>query len=301
MERIASGYQLAEAPLATDDGGVIFSDILGGGVRRWWPGTDEITIVVPRRRGVGGIVRHADGGLVVSGRDVSHIGIDLSAPPSAAAAAEGGGGGGGEARADRPATRTLFGAEGIAGINDLTVDPDGHVIVGLLHFRPFAGQSPVPGEYVRLESDGTTTLVMDGILWANGCAFSPDGGTFYGCDYHRGLVLACERRDDGTYTPSRIAAVSPSGQADGMAVDETGALWVALGSKGTIGRFRPDGQLDSELEVPARFVSSLCFGGRDGRDLFVTTPDTTEDPRLEGCVFHTRVDVAGLPLLPAVI
>ena len=41
MERIASGYQLAEAPVATDDGGVIFSDILGGGVYRWSPGNDR--------------------------------------------------------------------------------------------------------------------------------------------------------------------------------------------------------------------------------------------------------------------
>ena len=278
MERIASGYQLAEAPVATDDGGVIFSDILGGGVHRWSPGSGDVETVVPKRRGVGGIVRHEDGGLVLTGRDVIHVTID-----------------GPEART----SRVLYDAEGVAGINDLTVDPDGHVVVGLLHFRPFAGQPPVPGEFVRIEADGTTRVVMEGVQWANGCAFSPDGGTFYGCDYHRGLVLACERRDDGSYGTSRIAAVSPSGHADGMAVDETGALWVALGPHGTVGRFRPDGQLDSELDVPAKFVASLCFGGADGRDMFITTPDTTEDPRLDGCVFHTRVNVAGAPLLPA--
>src|SRR6266545_3521564 len=104
MERIASGYQLAEAPVATEDGGVIFSDVLGGGVHRWSPVTGKVETVVPKRRGVGGIVVHADGGLVVSGRDVSHI----------------------DEAGD---SRTLFAAEGIAGINDLTVDPDGHVIV----------------------------------------------------------------------------------------------------------------------------------------------------------------------------
>jgi sugar lactone lactonase YvrE len=279
MERIASGYQLAEAPVATADGGVIFSDILGGGVHRWSPATGDVTTVVPKRRGVGGIVWHEDGGLVLTGRDVIHLAIEGP---------------------DAGQSRVLYGAEGIAGINDLTVDPDGHVVVGLLHFRPFAGQPPVPGEYVRLEDDGSTRPVMEGILWANGCGYSPDGGTFYGCDYHRGLVLAAERHEDGSYGPSRIAAVSPSGHADGMAVDETGALWVALGAKGTVGRFTPDeGRLDTEVEVPARFVSSLCFGGADGRDMFVTTPDTTEDPRLDGCVFHTRVDVAGAPLLPA--
>jgi gluconolactonase len=284
MERIANGYQLAEAPLATADGGVIWSDVVGGGVRRWSPSTGEVEIVVPKRRGVGGIVRHADGGLVITGRDVIHI--DDPGP------------GGGPATTNR----TVWGAEDVAGINDLTVDPDGNLIVGLLHFRPFSGQSPVPGEFVSVTASSASTVVMDGIYWANGCAFSPDGSLFYGCDYHRGLVLAAERTVDGTYGSPRIAAVSPSGQADGMAVDETGALWVALGPKGTIGRFRPDdGGLDCELDVPAQFVSSLCFGGGDGRDMFITTPDTTEDPRLDGCVFRTRVDVAGTPLLPATL
>lgn len=280
MERIASGYQLAEAPIATADDGVIFSDILGGGVHRWSPGTGAVDTVVPKRRGVGGMVRHEDGGLVLTGRDVIHLAVEGP-------------------EAGTGASRVFYDAEGVAGINDLTVDPDGHVVVGRLHFRPFAGQPPVPGEFVRIEADGTTSPVLEGVLWANGCAYSPDGGTFYGCDYHRGLVLATERRDDGTYGQQRIAAVSPSGQADGMAVDETGALWVALGGGGKIGRFRPDGRLDGELDVPARFVASLCFGGSDGRDLFITTPDTTEDARLDGCVFHTRVDVAGAPLIPA--
>jgi len=71
MERLTDGYQLAEAPVATPAGGVVFSDVLGGGVREWDPATGEVTVVIPKRRGVGGMARHRDGGLVVSGRDVS--------------------------------------------------------------------------------------------------------------------------------------------------------------------------------------------------------------------------------------
>jgi gluconolactonase len=273
MERIASGYQLAEAPVATDEGGVIFSDVLGGGVYEWSPSTGDVGVIIPKRRGVGGMARHVDGGLVVSGRDVIHV-IDGT-------------------------SRVIYSDDDIAGINDLTIDPTGCVIVGLLRFRPFAGESPVPGEFVRVAPDGRTSLVVGGVEWANGCAFSPDGSTFYGCDYHRGVVLAADRRGDHEYGPSRVAVSSPSGQADGVAVDETGALWVALGGRGTVGRFTPDGVLDQEVEVPAAFVASLCFGGPDGRALFVTTPDNTEEPALGGCVFRTDVSVAGAPLVPA--
>jgi sugar lactone lactonase YvrE len=84
---------------------------------------------------------------------------------------------------------------------------------------------------------------------------------------------------------------SPSGGADGLAVDEAGALWVALGPSGTVGRFTPAGVLDAELDVPAAFVASLCFGGDDGRDLFVTTAQAADGT--PGAVVRTRVDVAG--------
>jgi sugar lactone lactonase YvrE len=62
-----------------------------------------------------------------------------------------------------------------------------------------------------------------------------------------------------------------------------------------VGRFSAGGDLEEILDVPASFVSSLCFGGADGRDLFVTTADNTEDASKGGTLFRTRVDRAGLP------
>jgi sugar lactone lactonase YvrE len=96
----------------------------------------------------------------------------------------------------------------------------------------------------------------------------------------------------GVLHDRRVLAVTPSDEADGLAVDETGAIHVALGRGGGIGRYRPDGTLDGVLHVPGEFVSSLCFGGRDGRDLVVTCADR---------VLLTRADVPGLPIPPATI
>jgi gluconolactonase len=56
-------------------------------------------------------------------------------------------------------------------------------------------------------------------------------------------------------------------------------------------RFAPDGSTDRTLDVPASFVSSLCFGGEDMRDLFITTGD--------GKLLRSRSDVPGSPLTPA--
>ena len=78
---------------------------------------------------------------------------------------------------------------------------------------------------------------FSGVLWANGRPFSPDGLTFYGCDYQRGLVLAADRNRD-TYGTPCTAVVSPSGAADGIAVDEDGCVWVALGARRGLRRWR---------------------------------------------------------------
>ena len=273
MERVAGGYALAEAPVAAPDGGLFFSDALGGGVYHWSPTTGAVAVVIPTRRGVGGMALHADGGLVVSGRDVSLVRD-------------------GE-------TTVLYAEDGVTGFNDLTVDPEGRVVAGALRFNPFAGEPVVPGEFLRLDGGREATIVIAGVEWVNGCGFSPGGGTFYGCDYRRGLVLAADRRDDGTYGEPRTLVTSP-GDADGMAVDENGALWVALGGRGTVGRFRPDdGTLEDELEVPgASFVASLCFAGDDGRDLFITTGGDPQDPDGGGGVFRMRSPVAGAPIEP---
>ena len=56
---------LLEGPRLTADGAVLYSDVTGGGVYR------DGDVVVPKRRGIGGLVPHRDGGVVVTGRTVA--------------------------------------------------------------------------------------------------------------------------------------------------------------------------------------------------------------------------------------
>ena len=122
------------APVAAPDRGVYFSDFLDGGVYHFSPATGQVETVVAKRRAVGGMALHADGGLVMTGRDIVHVREGES--------------------------RTLYANQEIPVLNDLTVDPDGHVIVGCLHYRPLAGEPPVSGEFIRL--DGTVVMVAVG-------------------------------------------------------------------------------------------------------------------------------------------
>jgi xylono-1,5-lactonase len=271
METLASGYGLVEAPTVDDAGNLLFSDVLGGGVYR--RATDgAIDTVVPKRRGVGGLALHVDGGVVVSGRDLVHVRD-------------------GE-------TRVVYRIDGVAGWNDLCTDSGGRVYAGSLRFAVFDRHAePVPGECWRVERDGEATLLYDGIVHANGIALSPGEDRLYHSDTRAGVVIVHDFADDAAV--NRRVLDFPAGAPDGMAFDEAGCVWVASAGGARVVRLTPDGGVDRELEVPARVPTSVCFGGDDRRDLYVVTADNTEDPARHGSIFRARVDVAGLPVHPA--
>jgi sugar lactone lactonase YvrE len=264
---LASPHGLLEAPRPLADGGLAYSDVTGGGVYRVAGGAGP-ELLLPKRRGIGGLLPHADGGLVVSGHTVLHSGPE------------------GE--------RELLAVDGVHGFNDMTADPAGRVLVGSMRFRPAAGESPSPSEIWRIEAEGAAEPVIEGIAWPNGIGLAPDGRRLYVSDTAAGLVLAFPY--DGADPGGGETFAKPAGaMVDGLAVDELGGVWVALGAGG-IARFEADGRLDGTTAAPAGFVSSLCFGGDEGRDLYVTTADNRLTPETGGTVFRARSEIAGLPV-----
>jgi sugar lactone lactonase YvrE len=89
---------------------------------------------------------------------------------------------------------------------------------------------------------------------------------------------------------------------DGLAVDEAGTVWVAdVSGSGAARGFAPDGSEVSRIEVPARMVTSLCFGGSDRRDLYIVTGDNSADPERAGTIYKTRAEVPGCLVATATV
>ena len=65
--------------------------------------------------------------------------------------------------------------------------------------------------------------------------------------------------------------------------------------------FSPTGEEVARIEVPARMVTSLCFGGADRRDAYIVTADNLEDPARGGTVFRARADVPGCAVAAATV
>ena len=276
MEQVAGGYGLVEAPVWDERRGLVFSDALNGGVYCLGRGGD-IVQVIPKRRGVGGMALHAEGGLVIGGRNISWVGDD------------------GE-------TRILLepaAIPGAIGFNDLTTDAAGRIYLGSLGFRVFA-DPPKPGFLHAIDLDGRVRTLSDGVILTNGLGVSPDGKRLYHCDARARLVRVYDVEPDGAVGPWRqFATLGETGVADGMRVAADGSVWVADAHGGRVAVFEPDGTHRRDIAVPLPMVTSLCFAGDDLQDLYIVTGSDGGPHADCGAIFKTRADVPGLPLPPA--
>jgi sugar lactone lactonase YvrE len=273
---------LFEAPRYHPGFGLLFTDARLGGV--WLrEASAAAKVVVPHRRGIGGLALHALDGLVITGRNVAHKTLDWAG--------------------SEVTTTVLLDAgdvAGVAGFNDLTVDTQGRVYVGSLAPGALEASAPLrasPGGVFRIDLDGSVRLAAGHMLVPNGMAFSPDGTLLYAVDSGRKVVYSFPvDAETGDLGDRKVVVEVDTGVPDGMAVAEDGSLWVAQAYAGLIGRYAPTGVLVEGWAIPALMVTSLCFGGDDGRHVFVTTGAATADGT--AAIYAGQSDVAGAPVPP---
>lgn len=178
--------------------------------------------------------------------------------------------------------------------NDLAFGPDGRLYVT----DPSAERAvldPVEGRVFASDlQGGPATVVIDRRLCPNGLAFTADG---------KGLLLALTQPRlverfalvAGEWQPQGVFCRLTNGRPDGLALDVSGRLWVCTPGTGGIEVFGADGVFERRIEVGAgSMATNLCFGGMDGRDLFVTAAGW-------GKLLRLRTDVPGMMLFPGPI
>lgn len=279
MDRLATGFGLLEGPLWDPTRGLLFADADIGGVY-CLAETGEIREVVAHRRGIGGMVLHEAGGLIVSGRNIAY-----KAPtndPTVVLVAN-----------DPP--------NGIIGFNDITSDLAGRVYAGSLGFFPTVpGDKPKPGALYVIDVDGSTRLLAKDVKLTNGLGFSPDGRLLYHCDSGDQTIYVYDAIDGGGVRGRRPFLRVSEGLPNGIAVSADGAVWVALAHASRVIAINPDGSIRRSLTFPVPMVTSLCFGGRDLQDLYVVTGSEGANPQgRHGSIFRLRSDVPGLRMARA--
>jgi len=279
-ELLCDGYGLIEGPVWDPTRGLIFSDVVHGGVY-CLDDQRNVTTVFEHRRGIGGMALHERGGLIVSGRNIafkSFVGGD---------------------------TVTVFDHDpenGRVGFNDITTDSVGRIYAGSLGSSPVFddGLEPRAGDLYLIDIDGSARIVAPEVMLTNGLGFSPDGRTLYHSDSRRNAVFCYQVEDDGSLGEKTRFVEPQRGLPDGLVVSEDGAVWVALADGGHgVAVYGADGVEQGFVEIATPMCTSVCFGGEDRKDLYVVSGSEGTGSERGGGIYHLRTEVAGLPVATA--
>jgi gluconolactonase len=154
--------------------------------------------------------------------------------------------------------------DGMSQPNDLAIGPDDTLYAS----DPNWGKST--GKVWRVDRAGKVTLAADDLGTVNGIEVSPDGKTLYINESVQRNVWAFSIAADGSLSDKRLIKLFPDHGFDGMRCDADGNLYITRYGEGTVVKMSPEGKILQKIDVLGASPSNLCFGGPDGRTVYVT-------------------------------
>jgi len=148
--------------------------------------------------------------------------------------------------------------------NDLAIAPNGTLYASDPNWGAKTGQ------LWRIDPDGTTTRLAVDMGTTNGVEVSPDGKRLYVNESVQRNVWVFDIQPDGGVANKRLLRQFPDHGFDGMRCDADGNLYITRYGKGTVAVLSPEGEVLREINVLGARPSNLCFGGPDGRTVYVT-------------------------------
>jgi len=273
---VATGVGFCEGPVWSRDGRLAFTSIDQG--RLYELGSGGLTVRAETGGGPNGLTEGRGGILYV---------------------AQNGGGLGSEERTTPPAEpgiqrvkgdQVTYLARGLEAPNDLCFGPDGR-----LYFTdprgPAASGDRQPGRIYALAEGGEPELLAEGPAYTNGIAFGPDAAELYVAETMRQRALLYHVQDGALSEPADFCRTDP-GYPDGMCFDQEGRLYVAATLAHEVQVFDRRGSRVESLPCGEDSMpTNCCFGGSDGKTLFVTESRG-------GRVLAFDLTVPGLHLFP---
>jgi gluconolactonase len=274
FHQLATGFEFLEGPVWDPVGqSVIFSDILGNSIFKWSES--------------GGVQTMRKNSYMANGNAYDQSGRLITCEHATS-------------RITRTDFRTQDELEILAdeyqgkklnSPNDVVVKRDGSI-----YFTdPLSGRSEdwgIPREpelsycgVYRLDPDTKElTLLTEDFPKPNGLCFSKDENLLFVNDSEKQHIRVYDATEDGRIERGRLFAaleIFGPGVADGMKIDQMGNVFTC--GPGGIHVISPDGNFNYLIETP-EFAANFCFGGGDGKSLFVTA--TTS-------LYRIRVDIPG--------
>ena len=159
-------------------------------------------------------------------------------------------------------------------LSDGVADAQGRLYIGDIGYNFFdpANQPVATCVLVKVESDGSSRVVADGLSFPNGMVITPDGKTLIVAETMGQRLTAFDVAKDGTLSGRRVWAALPAdSHPDGICLDADGAIWVANPEgQDKVLRVLEGGEITHRLQV-ANDAYAVAMGGSKGSQLYVCT------------------------------
>ncbi len=153
--------------------------------------------------------------------------------------------------------------------NDGKLDPRGRFWVGTMALNP----KPGAGSVYRMDGAANFATVETGLTLPNGLGWSPDMRFMYLTDTAERTIYRYDFDPESGAIANRMPFIrfpaEDPARPDGMAIDATGRLWVAMWDGWRIVRFGPDGEREHDIVLPVPRPTSCAFV--DGGTTLVVT------------------------------
>lgn len=284
--KIASGLYLEGLAVDHARDVIWYSDVIGGGIHGVTPDGAQVGSFNEDRMWTGGVLLNHDGAVLSSGQG----GIMWNDPESGRSGW----------------LLDAIDGEPINGINELVPDGTGGIVFGTTDIdNVILGAATLPTAIYRLTAELELIKLADDIGFSNGIMLDSARRRFYCNDTFRG-TWAFDVADDLSLSNRRF--ILDKEDADGMALDGEGNVWLTGFRSGFFERLSPDGTLLPRVPTPAGAITQLRFGGADMRDVyFNAVPSDGGDTLKEGgaivqrnsFLYRGRSPMPGLKLEPA--
>lgn len=148
--------------------------------------------------------------------------------------------------------------------NDLAMHPDESLYASDPNWQNGTGQ------IWHIGRDGKVRSVAEGMGTTNGIEVSPNGKRLYVNESVQRKIWVFDIQKDRSLKNKRLLIEFPDHGFDGMRADRKGNLYVTRYGKGVVAIVSPKGRVLREVPVLGGRPSNLCFGGRDGKTVYVT-------------------------------
>ncbi len=158
----------------------------------------------------------------------------------------------------------------LLGPNDLLIGPN-----NVVYLTDPGNDLETPGQVLRVDlNNGAAAVLTEGLFFPNGIALSDDAQTLYVAESAYRRVWRFPLIDQGRRLGTgEVFHQFDDFYPDGMALDITGRLIVALHGGGILAVLSPSGEYTDSIPTGGRGCTNCVFGGSNFQILFVTEDD----------------------------